>query len=176
MQFLSIVARNTTDHVDVEGIVRDLGIILKPSEILPIGIHGRLVMDIDGWEMHLNRQDSDLRRRYTMAHMIGHWVMHQDLLGMGLCEGEDYSQDPLDDYANEEIGRAEEENANVFASELLLPAGLVLPLAEKANMSLGEAAKRLRCSVSGLQIRMEVFERGAPTNVLEQMVPLTASI
>lgn len=171
MSFLAIVERNTTDHVDVEGIVSDLGIIMKPSEPLPSGVHGRLVMDIDGWEMHLNKADKPLRTRYTIAHMIGHWVMHQDLLGMGLCEGPDYSQDPLDEYANADIGEQEEEQANVFASELLLPAGLVIPLAERGDVSMGEAARQLRCSVAGLQIRMEVFEHGEPERTLESMLP-----
>lgn len=121
--------------------------------------------------MEVSGEDNELRRRFSIAHMIGHWIMHRGLLGQGLNEGPDYVQEVLDQHYNPEIGEREETEANMFAAELLLPSGLVLPLAESGTVDLATAAQRLKCSASGLRIRMELLEYAPEDHGLEQLIP-----
>lgn len=73
------------------------------------------------------------RKRFAIAHELGHWFLHEAESQLFICTGEqmrDYKGSPM------------EVEANLFASELLMPAVLFRPLA-------GDAAPCLR-SISGL--------------------------
>lgn len=171
MDFLSIVNKNTTDHVNVDGILEDLGVKLNKSVKMDPVHFGELYQKNGSWQLDLNAAQSELRKRHVVAHVIGHMVMHRDRLGQGLNEGQDYRQDVLSDHHNSEIGEQEETEANVFAAELLLPQGLVMPLVSDDDADLRAAAKQLKCSVAGLIVRMEVFENGPKDLGLEQFLP-----
>ena len=65
-------------------------------------------------EIYVNAEDVPARRRFTLAHEVGHWVC-QCLEGKGapvMCRAEDVS---------ESADRTLEREANVFAAELLMP-------------------------------------------------------
>ena len=65
-------------------------------------------------EIYVNAEDAPARRRFTLAHEVGHWVC-QCLEGKGapvMCRAEDVS---------ESADRTLEREANVFAAELLMP-------------------------------------------------------
>lgn len=64
----------------------------------------------------LNARDGEARRRFTLAHEVGHWVCQcadVDDAPEVLCRAEDVTLDP--------DARAIEREANVFAAELLMP-------------------------------------------------------
>jgi Zn-dependent peptidase ImmA (M78 family) len=68
----------------------------------------------------LNARDVPARRRFTLAHEVGHWVC-QCLEGRAApvyCRAEDVS-------AADATARALEREANVFAAELLMPEAAV---------------------------------------------------
>ncbi len=69
-------------------------------------------------EIYVNAEEVPARRRFTLAHEVGHWVC-QVLEGKGapmMCRAEDVS---------ERADRTLEREANVFAAELLMPEGEV---------------------------------------------------
>ena len=74
------------------------------------------------------RNDPPLRRhRFTIAHEIGHWVCHclegrAETLAPSYCRAADIAND---------ADRAIEREANIFASELLMPEGAVRAAWEK---------------------------------------------
>jgi Zn-dependent peptidase ImmA (M78 family) len=64
------------------------------------------------------------RRRFAVAHELGHWFLHESESQIFICTGEnmrDYKGSPM------------EVEANLFASELLLPTPVFRPLAESAD-------------------------------------------
>lgn len=74
--------------------------------------------------IYLNRADSPMQQILTAAHELGHWVLH----------GEDYKRNKkryafLPKKNVDEFGRnkEEEEEAEFFASRLLMPRSLLLP-------------------------------------------------
>jgi len=69
------------------------------------------------WEIWVRSDESALRCRFTIAHEIGHHLLHSDGAAV-LCRPAD-----VDQVAATE--RAREREANRFAAELLMPEGLV---------------------------------------------------
>jgi Zn-dependent peptidase ImmA (M78 family) len=101
--------------VPVEAIAEDyLGLSVAESESLKVS--GMLLPA--GREVWLNATESPERRRFTLAHEVGHWVC-QVLEGQGapvMCRADEVGVGE---------GRALEREANVFAAELLMPEELV---------------------------------------------------
>jgi Zn-dependent peptidase ImmA (M78 family) len=62
----------------------------------------------------LKKSDSESRRRFTLAHELGHIVLHQHKVRFRDAQNTPFNQ--------------EEAQANRFAAELLMPAWLVWPL------------------------------------------------
>jgi len=97
--------------VPVERIAEDL-LGLAVTERDDLAVSGMLLPAER--EIYLNAEDVPARRRFTLAHEVGHWVC-QCLEGKGapvMCRAEDVS---------ESADRTLEREANVFAAELLMP-------------------------------------------------------
>jgi hypothetical protein len=91
------------------------------------------------------------RRRFTIAHEIGHWVCHVVQAGRTdpvFCRAQDLSQD---------ADRTLEREANVFAAELLMPE----PAVRAAWEELGDvAACAARFDVSPTAMQWRLFSFG----------------
>ncbi len=87
------------------------------------------------------------RRRFAIAHEIGHWELHSDRTQLFLCSAED-----MRDYQVS----PEEIEANIFASELLMPMRMMLPQHRKGAPSLRiaeEIAERFAVSLTAATLR-----------------------
>lgn len=94
---------------------------------------------LDGAEARLLRQGNrglirvkeDLpeegRKRFAVAHELGHWELHSELSQWALCEADDVAA-----YASS----APEIEANAFAGELLMPTLLMRPRCDEATPDL----------------------------------------
>jgi len=103
--------------VPVESIAEDLlGLAIHEEKL--DGISGLLYPEAR--QIYINASDIPARRRFTIAHELGHWVC-QCLEGEGrgatvMCRAEDVSPD---------VDRTLEREANVFGAELLMPENAV---------------------------------------------------
>ena len=103
------------DHrypVDIESICEELGIKVKDNH--PLDKDGYLICK-DGKKIILvNSQITNRhRKRFVIAHELGHFLLHRSQL---------YSCDNVSEAANQNVNNLEQEKeANVFATELLLP-------------------------------------------------------
>ena len=87
------------------------------------GASGLLTKDKEkGWVIATHRNDTGARQRFTIAHELGHYLMHR----------KDDSYSAIDTFENDEIffrsdkhnnekERQEEREANFFAANLLMP-------------------------------------------------------
>ena len=101
--------------VPVEAIAEDL-LGLSVAESKSLTVSGMLLPEAR--EVWLNATEPPPRRRFTLAHELGHWVC-QVLEGRGapvMCRADEVGVGE---------GRALEREANVFAAELLMPEELV---------------------------------------------------
>ncbi len=91
----ALLRKHKIDHLPVDDIARQEGLAVVERDSLGDNIRGRLVGDV----IEVASGDSAVVKRFSVAHELGHHSM-----------GTVHNQ-----------GRAEEQEANVFANELLVP-------------------------------------------------------
>jgi hypothetical protein len=152
--------------VPVERIAAKHALIVR--EDLPSDVSGMLVpLEVANgaakWAIVVNAQDPPVRQRFTIAHELGHLLIHK------------YSTPHADGryqvrFRDERSARGsvlEEIEANQFAAELLMPEGEIRAIAKKLRLDvadsaldklamakLSEAAGRLQVSAQALSFRI----------------------
>jgi Zn-dependent peptidase ImmA (M78 family) len=104
--------------VPVEAIAEDL-LGLSVGELEELEVSGMLLPeDRQVWLNAREARESPGRRRFTLAHEVGHWVCQvlEGRVGPVFCRAEEVGVGE---------GRALEREANVFAAELLMPEEVV---------------------------------------------------
>ncbi len=117
---------NLTGRVPVREVAQALGIYEIREESL-VGLEGALVTfdDKDGGFILVHSERSETRKRYTIAHELGHYVnpWHKATSPQGFrCRARDMS---VERYKRNDRAAKMEVEANEFAAELLMPPGLV---------------------------------------------------
>jgi len=117
---------DTPGPVPVEDIAMDAGILCLEAKLT--GCLARLVRQGDKGIIRTHSGIKEVgRKRFAIAHELGHWFLHAEESQYFICTAEqmrDYKGSPI------------EVEANLFASELLMPAALFRPLVQKAEPSL----------------------------------------
>lgn len=105
-------------------IARDLGVSVKAAT-LPPGISGEIrpSPDNNGFVIRVNRHDPAKRQRFTVAHELAHFLLHQDQIGTGIADDVLYRSNLSD---------RREAEANRLAADILMPDALV---AEYVNVA-----------------------------------------
>ena len=145
-----------TAPVNVEGLAKALGISVR-RPFLPEDVSGMIEKagGDAGYMISVNAGDPLSRQRFTIAHELGHFMLHRHLLGDGIDEDRAYRSLPNGKYRNTRIGAAEETEANKFAANLLMPYELIERLKQTENLtSPPELAKRLVVSEQAMSIRL----------------------
>jgi Zn-dependent peptidase ImmA (M78 family) len=148
--------------VDVEGIIRALGIEYA-EEMRPDSMSGLIDRYGDGYRIVVNAAHSHVRKRFTAAHELGHYVYHRDLIGDGIYDDAAYRTTDLSGrYRNPKILLEHETQANRFASVVLMPSALIERLLREYRLDTGnprdvkELARMLDVSEQALRIRLKL--------------------
>lgn len=114
-----------TRPVDVEGLAHALGVVVR-KEPASDDLSGFIIRDPDKRSVvvGVNKSHSKTRQRFTLAHELGHFLLH---------EGEPLHVDRINrlflvkrrDDRSREGTDPDEIEANVFAAELLMPASFL---------------------------------------------------
>lgn len=117
---LTILKENfiTSAPVPIEELIEFHGLGLILSDFSDGEISG--VIDLKKRYLYINSLDSPPRRRFTIAHELGHWVLHQPELSTNQELAVLYRR-PIGREENDRI----EQEANCFAANLLVPEGLL---------------------------------------------------
>lgn len=143
--------------VDLEGLARRLGISIS-HELMPDSISGSIErMPNDSFMIRVNSRHGENRRRFTIAHEIGHFVSHRHLLGKGTNDSMAYRTDRSEAHFNPEITASHETDANRFAAALLMPEELVWDayLRAKRPKDVTDIAKQFQVSPQAMEIRIK---------------------
>lgn len=135
-----VVAQFTSEiPVRVGALADALGLGVLRSTLQP-GISGQIEPSNDypsGFVIKVNRHEAKHRQRFTIAHEIGHFMLHRDKIGSGIKDTKLYRS---------KLSNSMEAEANRYAANLLMPiselrkhlAELNLPRnQESANMLAG---------------------------------------
>jgi len=95
------------------------------------------------------------RRRFTIAHECGHWLLHVAGSGQEVCcRPQDVSEQDFADGDRVRELRTREAEANAFARELLMPEPLVVEKAAQTGANLSAMAERFDVSVPAIRLRL----------------------
>jgi len=110
--------------VDLAGLAKELGLKVKAATLEP-GKSGEIRPDgAGGFVIKVNRHDSHGRQRFTVAHEIAHFLLHNHLIGTGI------SDDAL--YRSNQNDQVERE-ANRLAADIIMPTRAVANAIATAN-------------------------------------------
>jgi Zn-dependent peptidase ImmA (M78 family) len=125
--------------IDIEKIAKSRGLKLVSY---PLGDDVSGLLSIKDGTIGYNQKESGVRKRFTIAHELGHVELHKEKSDLFvdkqfLFRGKNSRDTP----ANQIL----EQEANAFASAILMPTDLVKREVEKIEMDLGseEAIKEL---------------------------------
>lgn len=110
----------------------------------------------DKFEILVNKNDVKVRQRFTIAHEIGHYFLHQDFL-----RKEELHIDVMYRVTGKNENEIEEEKArerevDYFAGALLINKTLVEKM-YKENNSIQELAEIFNVSVSAMTVRLDIL-------------------
>lgn len=152
--------------VKVERIASQFAHVVKQS--LDSDISGMLVplpqpVDERKWAIVVNKAHSEVRQRFTIAHELGHLLLH----GYKSAHADRAFKVRLRDSQSSEGSVLEEIEANRFAAELLMPASLLrgklanhpfeYAPAESSDRHVTSLAKEFNVSTQALQIRLSTL-------------------
>jgi predicted transcriptional regulator len=142
--------------VQLESLIRDLGIELDKKSELPDGIAGQLErLPSGGYKISINKNDFYFRQRFTMAHELGHFVLHRSLIGNGIVDNALYRSVASGNMNNTLIHLAHEVEANKFAASLIMPYEQVSADYDEIK-DIKEVAKKWQVSPQALKIRLNL--------------------
>lgn len=115
----------------------------------------RYKKDEDKFEILINKNDIKVRQRFTIAHELGHYFLHQEFL-----KNEEIHVDTMYRTANNEAeieqSREREKEVDYFAGALLMNRTLLEKM-HKENNSIKELAEIFNVSVSAMTVRLDVL-------------------
>lgn len=153
--------QQTRPPVRIEKIAKDLGVELRAGDLGDVS--GVLVRDGDSAIIGTNNTQSTQRQRFTIAHELGHFLLHE-----GITEHVDRSYRV--NYRSAESSQAtnvEEIEANYFAASILMPRHMLDALsAEEAldsDSMVAELARQFHVSRLAMSLRLaNLYEEAVP--------------
>ncbi|WP_162236097.1 ImmA/IrrE family metallo-endopeptidase [Devosia sp. Leaf64] len=129
----ALTVRYSTPPIPVLEIAEQTGVNVVFSDF---GKHSDTVAgfcDFEARRLYVNAKDIRTRQLFTMAHELGHWVMHREV----------FLRDPsrypvLPRFQSVEASNIFEREANCFAANLLVPKRLLDPVRNSPVSTLAE--------------------------------------
>lgn len=146
--------------VRIEKIIRKLGIELDERDF-EYAMSGAAIIDAGRKIISINKKESDVRKRFTAAHELGHILLHYD---------QELNVDLKPIRLNRDLNSATGESwreieANYFAASLLMPTDLLAKHHEKLvnaheddDEVLTALARKFEVSIQAMSIRLAKLE------------------
>jgi Zn-dependent peptidase ImmA (M78 family) len=144
---------NETPPIDVIRIAAEQGLTVR-YEPMEETVSGMLVIRDDQRVIAVNQTHHEHRRRFTIAHELGHYFLHRDHSSV-FVDAVYYR-----DESSSEGTKQQEIAANAFAAELLMPEEVLRarfsyqPVADADDKLIRAAARQFGVSAQALTIRL----------------------
>lgn len=136
--------------VDVVSIAEEMGLRVWEMHHLSEGVSGQIWRDplnggSSGFSIGVKATEPLVRKRFTIAHELAHFILHRGSLDGGLFEDIMYRGG---------LSSREETQANQMAADILMPFPLIKKLVNEGQNTLDLLANRLLVSQPALRIRL----------------------
>jgi Zn-dependent peptidase ImmA (M78 family) len=142
--------------IKIEEIARLRGVKIVPYS-LDNDVSGLLQIQNGVGTIGYNQDEQKVRRRFTIAHELGHFELHKDKSDLFVDKQFVYRSI----YSNDSPEKQQmEQEANYFASAILMPSDLVRKEVDKTKLDLGsekaieELSKVFEVSTTAMSIRI----------------------
>lgn len=140
--------------VRVFDLARDLELGPQLDPTLPSKIAGKIVrLRVGVWQIYVNANHPRARQRFTVAHEIGHFIYHRELLAAGVSDTLAYRADDIV-LPNSAIGPQQEWQANNFAANLLVPDSFLTAAQASGRREIGDLARLFDVSDTTIRIKL----------------------
>lgn len=144
------VIRRFTDAapVNISGLAAALGVHVWQGNLE--GNAGEIFRDLrkggfSGYSIRVNAKDPPVRKRFTAAHELAHFLRHRNRFTNRLIDDKMYRSG---------LGSGVEIEANRLAADLLMPGRLIRQFAAAGIKSPEELARKFNVSVEAVQLRI----------------------
>ena len=151
-KFSEILIKHQTSYpVKAIPVAKDLGLKVYVSDTLSENVSGMIRKDQNhggksGYAIFVNNKHVNARKRFTIAHEIGHYVLHRELIGDGIIE------DAL--LRANGLTNSIERQANAFAADLLMPWKLLEVASADGFSSVEALAEAFEVSTDAMSYRI----------------------
>lgn len=149
-----IIARfQSVAPVNVVQLAERFGLTVWESSTLHEGISGKIFKDfknggLTGFSIAVNSREDRARKRFTIVHEIGHFILHRRQLESGeLADDAVYRSG---------LGDKEETEANQLAANILMPHSLIQSLISSGVDDIESLAARLLVPLAAMRVRMGI--------------------
>lgn len=129
--------------VRITAITEKYGIDVYNSS-MSRNISGAIIKEGDKYVIYVNDKHPKNRQRFTIAHEIAHYILHKEKIGDNLTDNAMYRS---------KLSNVFERQANILASEILMPVNFVMQFIEE-NKSVSEMASLFKVSEGAMRIRL----------------------
>jgi len=144
--------------ISVEEVARKKNLVIRSFDFGE-DVSGALIIEGDKGVIGYNPKDPKVRQRFTIAHEIGHYILHRPISNIFFDQTSNFS---IQFRANSRISKdgLKEREANVFAAALLMPKNLVVEATRNRKVdlsdekSLRELARLFDVSSTAMAIRI----------------------
>lgn len=142
--------------IKIEEVAKSRGLTVMPY---PLGddVSGLLSIKDGVGTIGYNQNEPKVRKRFTIAHELGHYELHRDKSDLFVDKQFIYRSQ---NSGNTAVNQQMEQEANMFASGILMPTDFVRQAVENANIDLTSAdtikelAKMFEVSETAMSIRI----------------------
>ena len=135
------------EPLDIYGVVKKLFLMDIREEDLGKSVSGFLERIGERWCIYINKYESSLRKRFTIAHELGHFILHRDQI---IAQGASAPDQVF--FRSDDINSIEQE-ANNFASELLMPENDFKCAIQKGDNTLEKLSNKFELSTMAVKYR-----------------------
>jgi len=140
--------------IDLQHVCEELDIKLS---FVPMSdeMSGEIEKLNDGrYAININKYHHKNRQNFTIAHELGHFIHHRNLIGDGVDDTKMYRSENSGKYFNRNINQGHEREANSFAASFLMPKEQVLKK-YKAGLSTSCLASTFQVSEAAMKYRLQ---------------------
>lgn len=119
--------------VDVDLIVKYCGVTLEETD-LGMDVSGLLVANGDTAVIAYHPDQSEKRKRFTIAHELGHFALHRDAKNETVFVDKDFIVKYRSNKSYSDVEIKQEQEANSFAAALLMPKEFIFHELNKQSM------------------------------------------
>lgn len=143
--------------IDINKCAQHLKVEVNPLE-LDENVSGFFVIKENKAHIGYNKNDNDKRTRFTIAHELGHFVLHAKQIPLFIDK---YETKLYRDFSSTTGESIMEREANAFAAALLMPRKLILKELEEDNNKsniIKRLSQKFNVSIQAMGIRLVNLE------------------